>query len=381
MVDQIENTVSSSAKSVIDVTTDVTNSCTFKTKNTQLFVVDGGKSVNCKASGTFNSFTSLDTTCITSTETQNDMKNQVAQTAQQQAELIAQQFKLGNTSASNIADLYAELATTVTNTYYNSCINEITNNQTAIIKCAESTNLVADANFNQTTNASAQCIFSNKSVNDIIADIDQEVRQTAKIEVKNFYAEILGAIFGIIIMAGIIIFGILILLYFISRSKKSPAPATQPDQPPFSPAPSYASLPPPSSMPPVSVSQFPPYSPPPTYSSPVETFDSPAPLASSTSSSFYSPSASSTSSSYSQPAPVSSSSPSFSSQLTSMWTTPQNGGPSIAQQLGTDLGQKGSRLALRAADQLSERGSQLASKAADQLTDQALKALSQRFLS
>jgi hypothetical protein len=52
------------------------------------------------------------------------------------------------------------------------------------------------------------------------------------------------------------------------------------------------------------------------------------------------------------------------SQIVSALTSPQNGGPSVAQQISTNLG---------------NAGSQFASKASKQLADQALKILAQKF--
>ena len=75
MVDQIENTISSSAKSVIDVTTDITNDCTFRTQNNQVFIVKGGTSFGCTVDSKFSSATTLDTTCIASIDRKSTRLN------------------------------------------------------------------------------------------------------------------------------------------------------------------------------------------------------------------------------------------------------------------------------------------------------------------
>jgi hypothetical protein len=374
MANEVQNTINSSVFSLIDVTNEVTSDCYFEGGSNQIVILNAKKCNDSSADVNLNQSRSINTLCLSSIVTQNDMRNQLAVKAQQQAELVAQQFQFGFwNDISNTIDLFAYLSTVINNTYYNSCVNKFTNNQVAIINCEDSYNLTATVDINSSEDLNARCIYNNESVNDIVNDIKENFDQAGKLKVQNFFAAIIAAIVGVLVVAGIILFIIVIFVYLISRPKPKPAQITIPpgggpmpiQRPPFPPPPPPVQrpvqyLPPP---PPAPVQYLPP---PPPAQAPVQYLPPPAPAPAPVQ---YlpppqAPASSSMPSSTSFRVPPQSNADKVASQIVSALTSPQNGGPSVAQQISTNLG---------------NAGSQFASKASKQLADQALKILAQKF--
>src|SRR5690606_38147823 len=88
------NTVNQSMNVMNNVITSTSNQCS-TTINTGVYnIVLGGNSVNCNVDQDSNVTVSTDMSCVASTTVQNDILNNLTQSAMQQAEAINQQFGL-----------------------------------------------------------------------------------------------------------------------------------------------------------------------------------------------------------------------------------------------------------------------------------------------
>jgi hypothetical protein len=167
--------------------------------------------------------------CISSTSIQNQVINDLTQSAKQQAEAINQQFGLLTfAEAISISSSYLTLANQMNTAFYNSCVTEISNNNVSVISCGGSTNMSVDINYDSTIQNTQNCVFNNSSVTNTANDIAQSISQVSRAKISNFLATIFFAIALVIIASAIFLF--LILLIMKAGKKQDMQIATTPEK-------------------------------------------------------------------------------------------------------------------------------------------------------
>lgn len=152
----------------------------------------------------------LDMKCIASNTFSNTIDNQLSQEAKQVANAVVQQFSLFEfADASNYVEMTMQASNTVKNTFNNSCITDVLQNQAFNYSDNNGTYLTGTLNWTQTTQDVSQCIFKNQAINNIVNDMSQTVNQSATAKQENFLAAIISAILLVIIVVAIILFGLL----------------------------------------------------------------------------------------------------------------------------------------------------------------------------
>lgn len=223
-----ENYVGESINLMVQSITTSTNTCNVQVNTGQFYYINGGSSTDCTVNATGTSTVTTDMTCYASTVVVNSVADNLAQSAQQAATSIQQQFGLAAFSESiNIFQSYMNLSNVIQTAFYNSCITNISNAQVAIINCGNSTNFTADVDFTQTTNVMQDCVFKNASVSKIQNDLTQYVQQMSKSEIQNYVAGILMA-FGLVLIAFAAILFLAIVL--ISPKRKNQPPIEKENQ-------------------------------------------------------------------------------------------------------------------------------------------------------
>jgi len=114
----------------------------------------------------------------------------------------------------------------MTTAFYNSCIVDITANQTNVVNCQGSENMTVDIDFKNTTDLTQDCVFNNTNVTNVTNNIKQSVAQKAKAEIQNYIAGIITAMLGVLVVVGLILF--LLLLLFKSTGGKKGKDNAQP---------------------------------------------------------------------------------------------------------------------------------------------------------
>lgn len=213
------NYVTESMNVMVQSITTATTDCVTQVNSGQFFFINGGDSNGCDITATGSSSVTTNLNCYASTVVVNDVSNSLAQSAQQAATSIQQQFGLLSFSESiNVFQSYMNLSNIIQTAFYNSCITSITNAQVAVINCGNSTDLTAVVNFDQTTQVMQDCIFENKSVAQVQNDLTQYVDQMAYSEIENYIAGILMAFAMVLFAFAAIIFFVIVL---ISPKRKS----------------------------------------------------------------------------------------------------------------------------------------------------------------
>lgn len=219
------NSVTQSMNVMNEVITSSTNQCS-TTVNTGVYnIVNGGNSISCDVSSNSTVTVTTDISCLASTSVENQIINNLTQSAKQQAEAINQQFALLSFSeAINVSNSYLTLANQMNTAFYNSCVTEITSNEVNVINCGSSTGLTVDLDYNNTIKDTQNCIFNNSSVTNTANNISQSIAQAARAKITNYISQIIFAIALVVVFAGIALFLILLIM---KAGKKSEAPVVE----------------------------------------------------------------------------------------------------------------------------------------------------------
>lgn len=221
------NYVNQTLKVMTDSITTSTNQCSTNVTTGQYNIIKGGNSVGCTVNVSANIETQVDMSCYASTDVQNNVSNNLSQAAKLQSEAVNQQFALLSFSeAINVSNSYINLSNTMSTAFYNSCITDITTNQTNVIDCQGSTNMTVDVSFNDTTQLSQNCVFNNTNVVNVSNQIKQSISAAAKAEIQNFIAGIITAIIGLLLVVGLVLF-LLLLVFKSTGGKKGTPPVEQ----------------------------------------------------------------------------------------------------------------------------------------------------------
>lgn len=225
-----ENYVNQTLNVMTNSITTSTNQCSTNVTTGQYNIIRGGNSVNCNVTVSANIETQVDMSCYASTDVQNNVSNDLSQAAKLQAEAVNQQFALLTFSeAINMSNSYINLSNTMSTAFYNSCITDITTNQTNVIDCQGSTDMTVDVSFDDTTRLSQDCVFNNSNVVNISNKIKQSVKAAATAEIQNYIAGVITAIIGLLLIVGLVLF-LLLLVFKSTGGKKEPPPVEQQGQ-------------------------------------------------------------------------------------------------------------------------------------------------------
>ena len=147
--------------------------------------------------------------CLQSDTFQNSVSQSTLQKAEQLAESIAQQFQLSTSAAINLTKLATDLAVTVSNSFTQNCYANTDQTQLQFINNTGpngTTGGFVYNNWNQYSQLALDCIQQDQAVNVIQQQIQQAVQQSATATVESSLAVILGIIFAIFAVIGIIYF-------------------------------------------------------------------------------------------------------------------------------------------------------------------------------
>jgi F0F1-type ATP synthase membrane subunit c/vacuolar-type H+-ATPase subunit K len=133
----------------------------------------------------------LDQTCQQTNTIDSTVTQALSQQVEQLAQSIVQQFQItGKTEANNIVNAVANVATSVSNSFVQTCSVQGSQNQYILI---------------------TDCALQDTVVNQAIQELAQQIDQSSKSVVENFIAGIFGPVLGIIALVGIIVLAFLLL--------------------------------------------------------------------------------------------------------------------------------------------------------------------------
>ncbi len=204
------NTAKESIVVLNEVVNKAVNDCKLVVTQSQIASFSGITGGTLNVNSNWTQQAALDLGCVADNKFQTAMNNSLAQSAKQTAEAVVQQFSLATFSeATNYVELSMKASNIVQNTFYNSCLGSITQNQTIVFSDISNTNIAVGLNWSQTTDAVTNCIFNNSTVNGIQNDMSQAISQAATAKQENFLTGILVAIVIFIAILGLLLFGIL----------------------------------------------------------------------------------------------------------------------------------------------------------------------------
>lgn len=172
---------------------------------------------------TLSQYNQLDSTCVQSAETQNDIEAEIETIMDQSAKAISSNLQLGSTEAENIGNLMEDLGVEVKNSFYQQCLTEGIQSQTLSANSCDGLNeaggniVVTDVEFSQVQKGISNCIQDSTAVNKIKTDIFNEIDQDASA------ASIPALVWIIIVLIGfmLIIFIAVAALRVVKKPKQT----------------------------------------------------------------------------------------------------------------------------------------------------------------
>jgi len=220
---QAKNEVDSAIAASVSILNSSIQTCeTSLSQNESIIVKDCPnidiENVNFNESGTVN------VSCAQTNSVTQNVKNQVDAQMTQMAEAIKQalSFNPGSAEANNIDRLSVQLSTSVVNTFSQSCIPSVSNNETISASCtgADGTATIKFVNFNEYDSATSTCVQNNNSVQTIANSIKAIIDQSATAKEAPLFSLglviiIIVAIFLFVFLVGADAKGIIIILVFV----------------------------------------------------------------------------------------------------------------------------------------------------------------------
>lgn len=221
------NTASATASAVVQFLNQTNQNCFFSfSQNQVITVVTRGRQTADVDLGVLEQRLVLNQVCQQTNDVTSDVSQVLSQQVQQLAQSITQQFQIsGKTKSSNIVNAVASVATSVTNSFAQTCSVQGSQNQYILIEGVDgNTNeskVNVYGNLSQYTISVTDCILNDIVVNQAIQNLAQEIDQSSKSVVENFLAGILGPVLAIISLVGIIV-----LAFLLIRGGRSSSPGT-----------------------------------------------------------------------------------------------------------------------------------------------------------
>jgi type IV secretory pathway VirB2 component (pilin) len=161
----------------------------------------------------------LDQTCQQTNTIDSTVTQALSQQVEQLAQSIVQQFQItGKTEANNIVNAVANVATSVSNSFVQTCSVQGSQNQYILIRGRNDagepvleSEVNVYGNISQYIMSVTDCALQDTVVNQAIQELAQQIDQSSKSVVENFIAGIFGPVLGIIALVGIIVLAFLLL--------------------------------------------------------------------------------------------------------------------------------------------------------------------------
>jgi hypothetical protein len=205
---------------VVKMTTSFSQDCVIQ--NSQIvscdFSIEGGEG-DVVFRNDMRQYLTVDSTCMQTSKTSNDINSKMRQQINQLVRSIAQQFQLGASTSKALIEATANLGIQVQNAFVQNC-NGV---GSQVITCTFSVDqrkgsVNAYNNIEQWNNSAFSCVAKNSAVNSAAVDISQVLSQDVSATVENTLAGIIGAIVAVLAVIGLIIFVVL----FFRRGSTTP---------------------------------------------------------------------------------------------------------------------------------------------------------------
>jgi len=208
---QSSNTVNETVKVMTQIANSSTQSCVYTFTSDQALNINAsnGSDVTIN-SANFMDFASVDTNCIQSSQTQNQIENAIKAQISQLSTAINQSldFNPGSTTAKNVTNLLEQLSTDVSNSYSQTCSQDFNANQSTNIQASDgSTVTVRFLNYSDTFESVQQCVLDDSSVTNTSNMITNVISQKAKAEVESLLGPLLFLLLIVLLVVVVIVLG------------------------------------------------------------------------------------------------------------------------------------------------------------------------------
>lgn len=181
------NSVDNLVKSAIDVINNTAQVCVTSASGAQNKIIISGCTGN-NDQIFINSQQIVSSNCITNASVKSTIASNVSQTLQQAAQAASQTLAFPSiTSANNFITSTIQLGDTITNTFYNTCISEISGDSNQIV-CQDSTLNNTVIGINSYQNATQQCILNSTAVSQASANVLNHLQESAVATQQNTFA-------------------------------------------------------------------------------------------------------------------------------------------------------------------------------------------------
>jgi hypothetical protein len=194
----ISNNVAKDTQAIVaSVTNDFTQQCTQSTSNDQTIDLSKCKGVKIDRINLSENI-AISTKCVQNNSTQNQIKEAITTQLTQQAKSVTQALGLPSVNiANNIVENAAKVGEQVSNTFSQTCVNDISSSQR--FNCSDSQNVtIGVIDFQNNQQALTDCVQKNDAVNKAIIEYKNVIGQTAAAKQADNFAT--AAIFFLVIL-------------------------------------------------------------------------------------------------------------------------------------------------------------------------------------
>jgi hypothetical protein len=221
------NIADETVQALINVSNSASQSCVVSADQIQSANISGNTGGNYNIYEDWSQYLILNSSCIQNVTFQNNISQVINQEASQIAKTIAQQFQLSSANSKNVVNETANLSTQVSNAFAQKCLGYESQIQSFNLTNNTDVNANVYQNFEQYNASTFKCVMQDQAVNNTTQQLQQSFSQQATSTIENFFAVILGIVFAIFAVIGIIVFGLL----FFRGSSSSPTTIVQQAQP------------------------------------------------------------------------------------------------------------------------------------------------------
>lgn len=152
---------------------------------------------------TFRESVFFDQTCLSRSDIDTQLRNNIKETINQVEKAISQSLNLTPNSAisKGVANVMDKVSTQITNSFIQNCKSRITEQQTFNIS-GSSNVLVGDINFKSIVEDTVQCVQRTVDVNNLSNQLDLHIKQKATSKTKGVLGGMMFIIIIIIVIGG-----------------------------------------------------------------------------------------------------------------------------------------------------------------------------------
>lgn len=215
----VSQEVSTQINSIFNVVNNTTETCVQRGTQTQNLSIQcpacpGGTNVTV-SNITFNESAVYNTSCSAAvsnnTQIQQDIQNQVDQTAK----AIAQQFQLSQADASQVTKILTQISNNITNATVVNCVQSVAQNQGLEIFCPENPNAgngvcnitVTGISYDERFTPINNCLLQQSNSTGLVQQITNIAQQSATAEVESLLGPLLAIIIVIALIVGVVVLG------------------------------------------------------------------------------------------------------------------------------------------------------------------------------